>query len=88
MAENVKDTKETDYQANGDPHYMMFKIKGMTEKISDHKHAFLLVSLYHSVNSLSNQVRQLQARLEQLEQREASSSPVHKKAAVHSSGSP
>ena len=93
MAENVKDAKETDYEANGDPRYMMFKIKSKTEKISDHKHAFLLVSLYHSINTLSNQLRQLQAQLEQLEQHvatnAASSTPPRKKPAVpRPSGSP
>ena len=57
------------YKASGGtPKYMEFDICGETNRLSDHKHAFLLVQMFNTIVSLNQQVNALHARVNQLEE--------------------
>ena len=68
MAHQFVTASETDYKPDGDKSYMSFNIAGKQYQISDHKHAFLLVRMFNTIQSLVQQVEDLQQRLRQLEE--------------------
>ena len=68
MANNHWATPIDDYKpSGGTPKYMEFVICGETNRLSDHKHGFLLVQMFNTIMSLTQQVNVLHTHINQLE---------------------